>query len=183
MMRKLTHEELLNRQAGQSSLPLPFHVVLNDVRSLHNVGSIFRTADGAGVAKLWICGITGFPPDSKISKTALGAEKSVPWEYRRDPAALLRELKEQGFKIVLLEQMEKSVPYEVFEPEAPVCLVLGNEIAGVTPELGSLCDSAVEIEMAGVKNSLNVTVAFGIVAYRFRQVLREAEVRAAGEKT
>lgn len=183
MMRKLTHEELLGRQASRTTAPLPFHVVLNDVRSLHNVGSIFRTADGAGVSKLWICGITGFPPDSKISKTALGAEKSVPWEYRRDPAGLLRELKEQGFKIVLLEQMEKSVPYEVFEPEAPVCLVLGNEVAGVTPELGSLCDAAVEIEMAGVKNSLNVTVAFGIVAYRFRQVLREAQARAFGRSS
>lgn len=171
-MRKLTHEQLLQRQASFEPPKLPFHVLLNDIRSLHNVGSIFRTADGAGVSKLWICGITGFPPDNKISKTALGAEKSVPWEYRRDPLSLIRELKAQGFSVVLLEQMEQSVPYEDFEPAAPVCLVLGNEIMGVDETLAGLCDAAVEIGMDGLKNSLNVTVAFGIAAYRFRQVLR-----------
>ncbi len=170
-MRKLTHEELLARQLAKDEERLPFHVLLNDIRSLHNVGSIFRTCDGAGVAKLWICGITGFPPDSKITKTALGAEKVVPWEYRRDPEALARELKAQGFQLVLLEQMENSLAYDVFEVQSPVCLVLGNETGGVSDGLAALCDAAVEIEMAGAKNSLNVTVAFGIAAYRFRQVL------------
>lgn len=180
-MRKLTHEELLERQAAREGARLPFHALLNDIRSLYNVGSIFRTADGAGISKLWICGITGFPPDNKISKTALGAEKTVPWEYRRDPAALIRELKSQGFSIVLLEQMEDSVPFEVFEPSSPVCLVLGSETAGVSDTLGDLCDAAVEIGMEGVKNSLNVTVAFGIVAYRFRQVLRAAHPPISGQ--
>ncbi len=170
-MRKLTHEELLARQLSKDAEKLPFHVLLNDIRSLHNVGSIFRTCDGAGVAKLWICGITGFPPDSKISKTALGAETVVPWEYRRDPEALAKELKAQGFQLVLLEQMENSTAYDVFDPQAPVCLVLGNETGGVSDGLAALCDAAVEIEMSGAKNSLNVTVAFGIAAYRFRQAL------------
>jgi tRNA G18 (ribose-2'-O)-methylase SpoU len=170
--RKLTHEELVERQRLRSGAKLPFCAVLNDVRSLYNVGSIFRTADGAGLEKLWICGITGFPPDPKISKTALDAERSVPWEYRRDVCGLLRSLREQGYQIVLLEQTGSSIPYQDFRPRPPVALVVGNEITGISDELLSLCDSAVEIDMAGVKNSLNVTVAFGIAAYHFRRCLK-----------
>jgi len=175
-MRKLTHEELLARQENRSRTPLPFSVLLNDIRSLYNVGSIFRTADGAGVEKLWICGITGFPPAAGISKTALGAEQSVPWEYERDPCVVLRKLKASGTQIVLLEQMEQSIPYEQFEPRSPVCLVLGNEVSGVSDELAALCNGAVEIDMAGEKNSLNVTVAFGVVAYHFRNHLKQRSI-------
>lgn len=178
-MQKLTHDILAARQVENRCPPLPFFVVLNDIRSLYNVGSIFRTADGAGVGKLWICGITGFPPASRISKTALGAENTVPWEYERDPCVVIRRLKAEGTQIVLLEQMDRSVGYETFEPQAPVCLVLGNEVSGVTDELASLCDAAVDIEMAGVKNSLNVTVAFGIAAYHFRKVLKKKGFGAA----
>ena len=151
--------------------PLPFSIILNNVRSLYNVGSLFRTADGVGVEKLWLCGITGIPPDPQISKTALGAEQSVPWEYRRKASEAIRELKSHSYKIVLLEQTAGSIPYQEFEPEGPVCLVLGNEIGGVDDELLPLCDAAVEIEMAGLKNSLNVAVAFGIVAYHLRRRL------------
>ena len=144
---------------------------MNDVRSLYNVGAIFRTADGAGVEKIWICGITGHPPDSQISKTALGAEKALPWEYRREACSVLRELKAKGYQIVFLEQLAESAPYQDFAPMSPVCLVLGNEISGVSDGLGSLCDKTIEIEMAGLKNSLNVSVAFGVVAYHFRNCL------------
>ncbi|HNX69428.1 MAG TPA: RNA methyltransferase [Candidatus Omnitrophota bacterium] len=168
-MRKLSHPELQSRQTlRRHEAKLPFCVVLNNIRSLYNVGSVFRTADGAGVEKLWICGITGFPPDAQISKTALGAEKEVPWEYRKDPRPLLRELREKGYEIVLLEQVTGSISYEQYEPKTPACLVIGNEIEGVSDELLSLCDRTVEIDMAGLKNSLNVTVAFGIVAYHMR---------------
>ena len=168
-MRKLSHPELLARQQVRKVSPkLPFCAVLNDIRSLYNVGSIFRTADGAGIEKLWLCGITGHPPDTQISKTALGAEKEIPWEYRRSACELLRELKDQGSHIVFLEQLAESVPYQDYEPAAPVCLVVGNEISGVSEELIALCDQTLEIEMAGLKNSLNVAVAFGIVAYHFR---------------
>lgn len=170
-MRKLTHQELVERQSLQPQERLPFTVLLNDIRSLYNVGSIFRTADGAGVEKIWLSGITGIPPSNKISKTALGAEKMIPWEYRADPCAILRDLKSQGCQIVILEQARESVRYQDFEPEPPVCLVLGNEVGGVSEELLSFCDAAVEIEMAGLKNSLNVTVAFGVVAYHFRNAL------------
>lgn len=135
------------------------------------MGSIFRTADGAGIEKLWLCGITGYPPDNKISKTALGSENTVPWEKRRDTPGLVRELKGQGYQIVLLEQIKGSVSYRDFFPTAPVCLILGNENTGVSADLMPFCDQAVEIEMAGLKHSLNVTVAFGIVAYDFRAKL------------
>ncbi|MDP3920997.1 MAG: RNA methyltransferase [Candidatus Omnitrophota bacterium] len=170
-MRKLSHIELLQRQADQKRFPLPFSIVLNDIRSLYNVGSIFRTADGIGIAKIWLCGITGCPPDTQISKTALGAENTVAWKYQRYAMDALRLEKEQGAEIVLLEQLAESIPYHEFRPRRPVCLVLGNEITGVSEELLELCDRAVEIPMAGLKNSLNVTVAFGIVAYHFRNSL------------
>ncbi len=177
-MRKFTHEELLSRQEGSAqSAKLPFVAVLNNLRSLYNVGSIFRTADGAGLEKLYLCGVTGIPPDTKISKTALGAEKSVAWEFFKDAISCVRRLKEQGYTIVLLEQTAQSVPYQDFTPQAPVALVVGNEISGVSDELVALSDAAVEIDMAGLKISLNVTVAFGVVAYHFRNHLKKAVSR------
>jgi tRNA G18 (ribose-2'-O)-methylase SpoU len=169
-MRKLTHPEIVERQLGSKKQPkVPCAVVLNNIRSLYNVGSIFRTSDGAGIEKLWICGITGHPPSNQISKTALGAENEVLWEHGRDVVSVIRDLKGQGYQIVLLEQMAESVPYADFKPQFPVCLVLGNEIGGVSEEIISLCDAAIEIEMAGLKNSLNVSVAFGVIAYYIRQ--------------
>ena len=168
-MRKLTHAEIVKRRREKSPQAfLSFTVVLNDIRSLHNVGSIFRTCDGVGVQKLWLCGITGYPPNQRLAQTALGAERQVPWEYRRDVVALLKELKADGYQIVLLEQMVESLSYDAFIPQAPVCLVVGNEIAGVSPQIIALCDAAIDIEMAGAKNSLNVSVAFGVAAYHFR---------------
>ena len=171
-MRKLTHQELIERQENSASGKRPFVAVLNNIRSLYNVGSIFRTADGAGFEKLYLCGVTGIPPDSKISKTALGAEKSVPWEYFRDALDCLRQLKAQGYQIILLEQTVESIPYQELIPQAPAALVLGNEITGVSEELLRLSDTAVEIDMAGLKNSLNVTVAFGVVAYHMKNQLQ-----------
>ena len=178
----MTHPELLDRQNERRQEPkLPFSVVLNDIRSLYNVGSIFRTADGIGVEKIWLCGITGFPPDTQISKTALGAEKEVPWEYRKDACSVLRELKVRGYEIDFLEQVVGSVPYQDYEPASPVCLVVGNEVAGVSGELLSLCDRTIEIEMAGLKNSLNVAVALGVVGFRLRERLRKHVVKKATE--
>lgn len=150
---------------------LPLCVLLNNVRSLYNVGSIFRTADAVGAEKIWLCGITGYPPDSRISKTALGAEEVVPWEHRKNPVEVMRELRAAGYQIVFLEQLPRSLPYQEFRPRAPVCLVLGNENKGVSEGLVAYCDQAIEIEMAGLKNSLNVTVAFGIAAYDLRRKL------------
>ena len=116
-MRKLSHDELLTRQQSvrEDRNPLRFCVVLNNIRSLYNVGSIFRTADGAGLEKLWLCGVTGIPPDAKISKTALGAEKSVPWEYARSARACIENVKRAGYEILFLEQTAASIPYETYE--------------------------------------------------------------------
>ena len=176
-MRKLNHQEIVARQKESKEQPrLPLTVVLNDIRSFHNVGSIFRTADGAGVEKIWLCGITGYPPAAQIHKTALGAENQVPWEYRKDVLGLLGELKAQDYQIVLLEQMEQSIPYDEFRPQNRVCLVVGNEIAGISERILSYCDACIDIEMAGVKNSLNVSVAFGIIAYHFRQCFLRKEI-------
>ena len=173
-MRKLSHEEILGRQKIKGQQPrLPFVVVLNNIRSLYNVGSIFRSADGAGVSKIFLCGITGHPPNSQITKTALGAQDQLPWEYREDTIGVIQELRRGGYQIVLLEQMQGSVPFEAFEPRSPVCLVLGNEIEGVSQSAASFCDQAVEIEMEGFKNSLNVAVAFGVVAFHIKNQLKQ----------
>ena len=172
-MRKLTHEEIVSRQVAKlNDQRLPFCVVLNNIRSLHNVGSIFRTADGVGIEKIWLCGCTGYPPQSGISKTALGAEAHVPWEYREDVLSVVRGLKSKGYQIVLLEQIQGSVSHDVFIPKSPICLVIGNEITGIADELIALSDAAIEIDMAGIKNSLNVAVAFGVVAYQIRSTFK-----------
>lgn len=169
-MKKLTHEEIVLRQRKRIlESRLPFCAVLNNIRSLYNVGAIFRTADGAGLEKLWLTGITGSPPAAQIAKTALGAQDRMPWEYCPDVVSLLRELKSQQYQIVLLEQVAGSVDYEAFVPQAPLCLVVGNEVSGVSDDVVTICDVAVEIEMRGVKNSLNVSVAFGIAAYQMRK--------------
>lgn len=168
-MRKLSHEELVKRQQVKlKETRLPFSVILNNIRSLHNVGSIFRTADGVGIEKIWLCGITGYPPEPQLSKTALGAETRVSWEHQKDVLSVIKNLKKKNYQIVLLEQTAQSVAYQNFCPKAPLCLVVGNEIQGVCDEIVALADASIEIEMVGLKNSLNVAVAFGIVAYHFR---------------
>ena len=170
-MRKLSHQELLQRQSDKRGPRLSVCVLLNHVRSLYNVGSIFRTADGAGIEKVWLAGITGIPPDSKISKTALGAEQMVPWEYARNAGEILARLRAQNYQIVFLEQTTRSRPYQEFVPAPPLCLVVGNETAGVDEGLFQQGDLSLEIEMSGLKNSLNVAVAFGVVAYHCRRHL------------
>lgn len=180
-MRKWTHAELQTRQLAAGAQPkLPFCLLANNIRSLYNVGSLFRTADAAGVEKIWLCGITGIPPSNRIAKTALDADKVVPWEYRQNAAGLLRELRAQGYETVMLEQTVESIPYQNYAPKGPVCLILGNEIEGVEESLLPHCDRALEIDMAGLKNSLNVTVAFGIVAYHIRQQFLTAVSKSNG---
>lgn len=180
-MRKLTHQELVAGQEDLSRRPrLPFMVILNDIRSLYNVGAIIRTADGAGVVKLWLCGITGSPPQSQIHKTALGAEDRVAWEYHRDAVFIARMLKSQGYRLVVLEQTDQSQDYAFYQPVTPLCLVVGNEITGVDERLVEIADQAISIPMDGLKNSLNVSVAFGIVAYHLRHGLIQNSVPSLG---
>ncbi|MFA6097871.1 MAG: TrmH family RNA methyltransferase [Candidatus Paceibacterota bacterium] len=146
-----------------------FVVICDDLRSLHNIGSVFRTADGAGVNKIYLCGISGRPDDErakgKISKVALGAEESVKWEYAKQAWRVVEELKKNGFEIVSLEQNPESIDYSAYKPKCPVALIIGNENSGVKKTLLDRSDKIIEIPMRGAKESLNVSVAFGIAAY------------------
>lgn len=143
-----------------------FVLILPNIRSGHNVGAIFRTADGAGVDKLYITGFTPCPPHTQIDKVSLGAEKWMPWEYRKQTGKLLKELKEMGYNIVALEQTKTSQNIFNWQPKFPIALILGNEKTGVSKSLLKYCDESVEIPMLGKKNSLNVSVATGIAMYR-----------------
>lgn len=142
-----------------------FFVICQNIRSLFNVGSIFRTADAFGVDKIYLTGITGKPPRIEISKVALGAEQYVPWEYVRQPSRLINKLKKEGVRVVSLEQVKgKSILLKEFKPNFPLALILGYEPKGLPKRLLELSDEIVEIPMYGRKESLNVGVAFGIAA-------------------
>jgi tRNA G18 (ribose-2'-O)-methylase SpoU len=147
-----------------------FFVIAHNIRSLHNVGSIFRTAESLGVSKLYLTGYTGKPPDPKIAKVALGAEQLLPWEYKRSVAALIKTLRKTypNISIIGLENNVKSnklVSLNKLKPKFPAVLLLGHETTGIPKSLFKYCDTLVEIPMQGQKESLNVSVAFGIAAY------------------
>ena len=151
----------------------PFSALLEDLRSLWNVGSIFRSADGAGFGGLYLCGITGCPPRKEIAKTSLGAEDHVAWEYQPGALDVLPNLKAKGVQIVALEKTETSEPLSAALARGalrpPLCLLVGNEVAGVTAEALSMADVVCDLPMRGIKGSLNVAVAFGIAAYQIRE--------------
>ena len=146
-----------------------FFVVVDNVRSLENVGSIFRTADALAADKVFLCGISGKPPAEKISKTALGAEKFVPWEYHKQTWRLVERLKERGILVAALEQAKHRIPLEKFRPTFPLALVIGHETKGVSPSVLERADAIIEIPMRGKKESLNVAVAFGIAGYEINR--------------
>jgi tRNA G18 (ribose-2'-O)-methylase SpoU len=156
---------------------LPVRVVLDNVRSLYNVGAFFRTAEGARVEKLHLCGITGRPPKRAITKTALGAEESVAWEHTWEPVPLLRSIRESGHEIAAIETSPHAVDLFDWAPRFPVCVVFGHEVDGVQPEVSALCDTHVRIPMLGAKHSLNVATAGGVVLY---ELLRKYRALAAG---
>jgi 23S rRNA (guanosine2251-2'-O)-methyltransferase len=144
---------------------LPVAVLLDNVRSLYNVGSFFRTADAANLEKLYLCGITGRPPKRGISKTALGAEETVPWEHRWDARPLALELRDRGHELAAVETTVHAVDLFEWAPRFPVCVVFGHEVEGICPTLSALCDTHVRIPMLGAKHSLNVATAGGVVIY------------------
>jgi len=154
---------------------LPLCVLLDDVRSLYNVGAFFRTADAAGVEKLYLCGITCHPPHPAITKTALGAEESVPWEHSWDPIEVAFGLRERGYQLVAIETDPTAQDLYDWQPSFPVCLIFGHEVEGVRPSLAALCNIRVRIPMRGVKHSLNVATAAGVVIY---ELLRKCRSRA-----
>jgi len=142
-----------------------FYVICDNIRSLENIGSIFRTADAFGADKIFLCGICGIPPNDKISKTALGAEKTIPWEYAKQTGRLIDKLKKEKINIIALEQDEKSIDCRKFKPVFPLALIVGNEVKGISKPILKKCDKIIEIPMLGEKESLNVSVSFGIAGY------------------
>jgi len=177
MAIKLPYEEIKSKRPDLQELGtlsrFPVAVIAENVRSLYNVGSIFRTSDGALIQKLWLCGYTGFPPRKEIDKTALGSVESVPWEHEPDTISLIKRLKGEGNKILALEHTDSSVNYNQAEYTFPLVLLLGNEVDGLSEEAVSLCDQSVEIPMYGLKQSLNVSVAYGIMVYHLVQEYRK----------
>jgi tRNA G18 (ribose-2'-O)-methylase SpoU len=153
---------------------LPVTLLLDNIRSLHNVGSAFRTADAFRLEKIFLTGITGVPPHREIHKTALGATESVVWEYEETPAKAIQKLKDSGYIIVAVEQTTASKSLEQFAPEPGLkyCLVFGNEIHGVSEEVIKLTDVALEIPQIGTKHSLNISVCVGIVVWEFFRKLK-----------
>ena len=176
-MRKLANEELhrLSIQAYKEAEKIPVIVILDNVRSLNNVGSVFRTADAFRIEKIYLCGITACPPHKEIHKTALGATESVAWEYAPDVCALLADLHSQQIQTIAIEQIEGATSLERFAPEKGVryALIFGNEVDGVQQEAVSLSNHAIEIPQYGTKHSLNIAVSVGIVLWEIGHKIRE----------
>jgi tRNA G18 (ribose-2'-O)-methylase SpoU len=152
-------------------------LLLHNIRSAHNVGSIFRTADAAGVRAVYLSGYTPTPTDrfgraqKEITKTALGAENTIPWEYAATPTSFIKRLKKEGWRIVGVEQDPRAIDYRTLTLDRPTLFILGNEVKGISPSLRKQCDTLVEIPMHGKKESLNVGVAAGVVLFSSLQPL------------
>jgi len=168
-MRKLSYQEIFATRPTLAELKelerFPLYCLIENVRSLYNVGSIFRTSDAIRLRKLFLTGYTGYPPRKEIEKTALGAVDSVPWSYCKNPLQAVKEIKKQQISLVALEHTTNSINFYAFEYKFPFCLMLGNEVDGLSREILAQADAAIEIPMYGLKQSLNVSVAYGIVMY------------------
>lgn len=173
-MRKLSMDELGRKSvdAFRKSEKIPVTVILDNVRSMHNVGSIFRTADAFLIEKIWLCGYTPQPPHRDINKTALGATETVSWEYAADALPVVQLLKEEGYYLASVEQTEGSTNLSDFllPGNQPLAVVFGNEVEGVQDAILTLSEAAIEIPQMGMKHSLNVSVAAGIVLFRLAEL-------------
>ncbi len=169
MNRKLDFEEIFQHRPSLNDLKSqprkPIVALIENIRSMHNVGSIFRSSDGACIQELLLCGFTPFPPRPEIAKTALGSTDSVPWQYVKNSIKKINELKQKGYTIYVAEQTTDSKVYTMVDYKFPSCLIMGNEVDGVSDELIALADYSLEIPMLGIKHSLNVSVAYGIIVY------------------
>ncbi|GLU42645.1 RNA methyltransferase [Allomuricauda sp. NBRC 101325] len=169
MSRKLENSELerLDVEEFKQAEKNPIIIILDNIRSLNNIGSVFRTADAFLVEKIYLCGITATPPHKDIRKTALGATESVDWEYKKNTMELVEELKQKGVQIVSVEQAENAVMLNNFKPEPTktIALIFGNEVKGVAQEVVSASDVVLEIPQFGTKHSLNISVSAGVVVW------------------
>jgi len=172
-MRKLKLSELnrISVEEFKNSSKTPIIIVLDNIRSLHNIGSVFRTADAFRIESLYLCGITGTPPNKEIHKTALGSTESVDWKYFDQTMEAISFLKKNNVSIYAVEQVEGSVSIEEFSPsfEKPLALVFGNEVSGVGDEIIQQADGCIEIPQFGTKHSLNISVSAGIVIWELFQ--------------
>lgn len=175
-MRKLTVEELnrMDIEEFHQSEKLPLIIVLDNIRSLHNVGSVFRTADAFRLQGVWLCGITACPPAAEIHKTALGAEDSVSWEYFEDTLNAVERLQREDYEVLAVEQVEGSLKLDTFriDPTKRYALILGNEVKGVRQDVVDAADAALEIPQYGTKHSMNVSVTAGIVMWEIERQMR-----------
>jgi 23S rRNA (guanosine2251-2'-O)-methyltransferase len=159
-----------------SGLRLPLSILLDNVRSMYNVGAFFRTADGAGIERLLLSGITARPPKNAITKTALGAESRVPWQGVDDACEAVRNLRSNGYEVAAVETSTRALDLFDWRPKFPVCVLFGHEVEGLAPALLDLCDTHVRIPMLGLKHSLNVASAAAIVMYELLRKYRELHV-------
>jgi 23S rRNA (guanosine2251-2'-O)-methyltransferase len=166
--------------AGYEGVRLPAAVLLDNVRSMYNVGAFFRAADGVGLERLCLCGITAHPPKKAITKTALGAEDTVAWEHDWDGVAMAGRLRQNGFQLAAIETGPDAIDLFQWQPAFPVCVLFGNEVEGLRPELLEMADVHVRIPMLGQKNSLNVATAGGVVLY---ELLRKYSALKAASPT
>jgi len=166
-MRKLHINELKRLTADEykKADKTPVVVVLDNVRSSNNTGSVFRTCDALLIEKIFLCGICSTPPDKEIHKTALDAEKSVDWEYFKETSEAVKKLRSAGYKIYAVEQVENSILLNNFKPDGKIALIFGNEVKGVGQEIINMCDAAIEIPQFGTKHSFNIAVSAGIVLW------------------
>lgn len=168
-MRKLANAELERKNVDEfkDAKKTPIIVILDDIRSLHNIGSVFRTSDAFLIEKIYLCGITAVPPNKEIHKTALGATETVTWEYVQDVLEVVNKLKSEKIKVYSVEQTENAIMLDKFqtEPNSKYALIFGNEVKGVSQEAINLSDGVIEIPQLGSKHSLNISVSAGIVIW------------------
>lgn len=176
-MKKLLNAELNRKtiEEFKKAEKYPVIVILDNVRSLNNIGSVFRTCDAFLMEGLYLCGITATPPHREINKTALGATESVHWEYFADTLSAVRSLKNKGYRVIAVEQTVKSIPLHEFKYDktAKYALIFGHEIKGVEQEVVNLCDASIEIPQHGTKHSINIAVSAGIVLWEFFRFYQE----------
>ena len=167
-MRKLSTDELnrISKEDFEKAEKLPIIIVLDNIRSLSNVGAFFRTADAFRISELVLCGITACPPHREIHKTALGADETVKWRYFATIEAACQQLKAEGYRLFAVEQVKKSIALQDFEFEPETAYILGNEVEGVSEEALPYCDGAIELPQEGTKHSLNVSVCAGIIMWK-----------------
>lgn len=174
-MRKLANSELERKSIEdfKQAEKTPLIIILDDIRSLHNIGSVFRTADAFLIEKIYLCGITATPPNKEIHKTALGATETVSWEYSKDVLEVIDSLQKENVAVMAIEQVENSISLQEFIPEndQKYALVFGNEVKGVSQEAIKKCQGTIEIPQLGTKHSLNISVSAGIVVWDLFQKL------------